>query len=580
MNQLKKNILSVIILFGMHFSLFGITKPVYLERACLDKTTGWLTLYIKPESDPCNSFKFYRIYGRDDVLNPFQLIGETNTLNTNTINILLSNKKKWELYISTHSACNGIDSFNSNSIFIDDVPPSYVEPDSVSIDMVSQKVIGGWTTPSDADIMGYSLFKVDPATSNNILIDEQKVNSYSFNITTFNSTSAGNRLAIAAYDSCKNGGLISNYHSPILLNITTASNYKCTKQTTLNWIPYFGWNTDSNYVYVIDNKINKAITCIRLSGATNTLNYTFPYLNTTFSFFVRSKKVGSKITSSSNIVSANVPDFPAPLVKTSIDMVTVEQANQIEVHCKWTTGDSACLYGRSSIGGWNLLKSYRSPIDNDIYIYQPVSTSAQNIDFKLVRFNLCGNIADSTSVHSNLLLKENGSKNLQWNPYKGWISEGKLVDYTIEKWDGSTWNSVGNTTSNTYLLVGQGYGNKRFRIKALPSPNNNQYSHSNEISIDLGYDSSAKDTTLIPNGFNPSGVNPIFKISNPAIAPGQAMMQIYNRWGQLLYRGDALEGWNGTYMNEPCLEGIYVYLIEAEFRNKREIYRGTITIIQ
>ena len=563
----------------MSFSLFGVSKPVYLERACLDKTTGWLTLYIKPETDPCNSFKFYRIYGRDDVLNPFQLIGQTTTLNTNAINILLSNKKKWELFISTHSACNGIDSFNSNSIFIDDVPPSYVEPDSVSVDMLSQKVIGGWTTPADADIMGYSLFKVDPATLNNILIDEQKVNAYSFNTTTFNSTSSGNRLAIAAFDSCKNGGLISNYHSPILLNISTPANYKCVKKTVLSWVPYYGWTTDSNYLYVVDLKSNKTIVCYHLSGSTTGFTYTFPYLNTTFAFFVRSKKVGSKITSTSNIVSANVPDFPIPVVKTSIDMVTVEQANEIQVHCKWSSGDSACLFTKSAIGNWNLLSAYKAPQNSDIYLYNLANTNAQNIDFKLVRYNSCKFPADSTVTHSNIVLKETTPKTLQWNPYNGWINEGKTVDYQIEKWNGSTWNTIANTNTTNYIIIGQGYGKNKFRVKATPTPNNNEFSHSNDIVIDLGYDSSAFDTTLIPSGFNPSGVNPIFKISNPAISPGQASMQIYNRWGQLIYKGDALIGWDGQYMGEPCLAGIYIYLIEAEFRNKREIYKGTITII-
>ncbi len=580
MNGLKKNIISSLLSFGMNFSLFAISKPVYLERACLDKVTGWLTLYIKPETDPCNSFKYYRIYGRDDAFNSFQLIGETTTLNTNIINILLSNKKKWEIYISTHSACNGIDSFNSNKIFIDDTPPSYVEPDSVSVDMMSQKIIGGWTTPSDADIMGYSLFKVDPVTSNNILIDEQKVNFYTFNTATFNGAATGNRLAIAAFDSCKNGGLISNYHSPILLNISTPSNYKCSKFTKLSWIPYVGWNTDSNYLYVVDINKNKTILCYRLSGSTTSFNVNFPYLNTTFAFFVRSKRTGSNITSTSNIVTANVPDFPAPTTSTSIDMVTVEQANEIQVHCKWQSGDSANLFGRNAMGLWSLLKSYKSPINNDIYLYNTVNTSSQIIDFKLVRYNSCRFPADSTTTHSNIVLKEINPKNLEWNIYSGWINEGKMVDYSIEKWNGSTWNSIGKTSFTNYILTGQGYGTKRFRIKATTQSNNNIWSHSNEINVDLGFDTSAKDTTLIPNGFNPSGANPVFKISNPAISAGQASLQIYNRWGQLIFRGDAITGWDGTYMNEPCLAGIYVYLIEAEYRNKREIYKGTITIIQ
>jgi gliding motility-associated-like protein len=122
---------------------------------------------------------------------------------------------------------------------------------------------------------------------------------------------------------------------------------------------------------------------------------------------------------------------------------------------------------------------------------------------------------------------------------------------------------------------------QKFRVEGIPNPNpsTKAWSHSNEINIDLGFDTSAKDTTLIPSGFNPSGVNPIFRISNPAISVGQASMQIYNRWGEIIFKGDAILGWDGTYNNEICLTGIYIYIIEAEFRNKREIYQGTITII-
>jgi hypothetical protein len=93
--------------------------------------------------------------------------------------------------------------------------------------MVTQLVFGGWTTPPDADIMGYSLFKVDPVSGSNSVIDEKNVLTYTFVTTTFNSATLGNKLAIAAFDSCKNGGIISAFHSPVLLSVSTPSNYRC-----------------------------------------------------------------------------------------------------------------------------------------------------------------------------------------------------------------------------------------------------------------------------------------------------------------------------------------------------------------
>lgn len=568
-------------LFAMNFSLFALSSPVVLQRACLDKVTGIVTLYINPSLDPCNSFKYYRIYGRDNAFNLFQLLDQTTTLNVNSINVLLPNKKKWEIYITSFYDCNGKDTLNSNSIWIDDVAPSAVEPDSVSVDMATQLVYGGWTTPPDADIMGYSLFKVDAVSGINSLIDEKNVLNYTFKITTFNSTSSGNRLAIAAFDSCRNGGIISPYHSPILLNVATPANYRCQKKLTLSWIPYVGWNTDSNYLFVFDLTKNKCIQCIRLSGATTSYTYSLPYLNTTFNFMIRSKRVGKNITSTSNLVGAFVPDFPKPITQTSISQVSVEVPGQIEAKGIWQNGDSATLFIREKGSGmWSNVIPYKS--SSNSFTYNDITHNSDNTiaEYLLIRYNSCGNAADSSTLNNNILLTEGLNKNISWNAYAAWIKESVPFVYHIEKWNGSTWNTIGNTTSVTFPLYGTGYGISNYRVTASPTnPSKAERSHSNIIQVDLGYDSSAFDTTFIPSGFTPDGLNPIFRITNQAIGPGQAIMQIYNRWGQMIFKGDALIGWDGKFQNEIVPEGLYIYIIEAKYRNKRQVSRGTINLI-
>jgi len=582
MNTLKKNITAFCISISLSFSLMALSSPVVLQRACLDKITGVVTLYIKPSSDPCNSFKFYRIFGRDDSFNSFQQLGETNTLNTNTINVSLSNKKKWQLYVSSFYACNGTDTFNSNKIWIDDVAPSAIEPDSVSVSMVTQLVFGGWTTPPDADIMGYSLFKVDPVNGSNAVIDEKNVLTYTFVTTTFNSATSGNKLAIAAFDSCRNGGIISAFHSPILLSVSTPINYRCQKKINLSWTPYVGWNTDSNYLYVFDLTINKCIQCIRLSSITTNYIYSLPYLNATFSFMVRSKRTSKNITSSSNIVSSYVPDFPKPINKTTITQVSVEFPTQIQAVCSWQLGDSATLFVRDQGAGiWSNIIPLNKALNS--FTYNDLTHNSDYViaEYLLVRYNACGNAADSSSLHNNILLTEGASKKINWNAYNGWIKEGIPFSYNVEKWNGSAWNIIGNTSTQTFSLNGTGFGVAKYRVTAKPTnPAKNEWSHSNEIQVDLGYDSSAYDTTLIPSGFTPDGLNPIFKISNPAILPGQAIMQIYNRWGEMIFKGDALSGWDGKSQNESVQEGLYIYIIEAKYRNKREVSRGTINLMR
>lgn len=80
-----------------------------------------------------------------------------------------------------------------------------------------------------------------------------------------------------------------------------------------------------------------------------------------------------------------------------------------------------------------------------------------------------------------------------------------------------------------------------------------------------------KDTTLIPSGFNPEGNNPRFKIVNPNISDGQAVMSIYDRWGGKLWEGDALQGWNGTYNGDVLPMGLYIYKVVLRRPVKNEL---------
>ena len=579
MNKLKKN--SFLFCLGIFscFSAMAITQPPVLQRVCLDRITGQATLYIKAPTDPCASFKYYKVYGRENAFDPYEKLGQTGTLNVNSVVVTLPTKKKWELYVTVFFGCNGTDTFNSNKVFVDDQAPAYVEPDSVSVDMLTQKIYGGWSKPADADIMGYSLFKVDPINGTNTVIDEQNVLAYTFNTTTFNSNTGGNRLAIAAYDSCRNGGVISEYHSPILLSVSVPNNYKCSKKINLSWSPYVGWPTESNLLYVFDLTLNKAIAAIPLSGAITTYSYTLPYLNATFAFLMRSKKKDSAITSSSNMVSAYVPDFPKPAVTTHISYASVENPTGITVVGNWQSGDSATLYNRKDGGAWTVLGKYSNPTSSFTVVDPSVSPLSNIGEYMLIRFNSCGQNADTSLIHNNLRLNFTG-KTLNWNEYSAWKNNSIPFDYAVEKWNGSTWNIIQTTSSLSNNP--SGYGKQRFRITAKPNPplSYPAWSHSNEVEIDLGYDSTLYDTTFIPNGFSPEGINSIFRISNPAILPGQAIMQVYNRWGEMIFKGDALTGWDGTYQNNYVSPGIYIYLIEAEYRNKRNIYKGTITLIR
>ena len=65
----------------------------------------------------------------------------------------------------------------------------------------------------------------------------------------------------------------------------------------------------------------------------------------------------------------------------------------------------------------------------------------------------------------------------------------------------------------------------------------------------------------IPNAFSPNGdnKNDIFRLTGEALLFDQ--LQVYNRWGELVFEGDPLIGWDGTYKGAEVPTGYYVYTV-------------------
>jgi len=90
----------------------------------------------------------------------------------------------------------------------------------------------------------------------------------------------------------------------------------------------------------------------------------------------------------------------------------------------------------------------------------------------------------------------------------------------------------------------------------------------------------------IPNVFTPNGdgVNDYF-FPHSLLSRGVRgfHMQVFNRWGQLVYetKRTSGSGWDGTINGQPLSQGVFIYLIEAGFENgKTEIYQGNVTLMR
>lgn len=84
----------------------------------------------------------------------------------------------------------------------------------------------------------------------------------------------------------------------------------------------------------------------------------------------------------------------------------------------------------------------------------------------------------------------------------------------------------------------------------------------------------------VPNAFAPSGLNKEFRVICSSV--GSFHLQVYDRWGALLFETDDHErGWDGQYREQPVPEGVYMYVVKAtNYAGKPHTYTGTLTLLR
>jgi len=94
---------------------------------------------------------------------------------------------------------------------------------------------------------------------------------------------------------------------------------------------------------------------------------------------------------------------------------------------------------------------------------------------------------------------------------------------------------------------------------------------------------------FVPTAFSPNsdGLNDVFRAKYSDIDPLQNYsIQIYNRWGQLLFEGkDINDSWDGYFNGKECPAGVYAYVIRfdkpvGKTFSQKNPYMGVVTLIR
>lgn len=116
-----------------------------------------------------------------------------------------------------------------------------------------------------------------------------------------------------------------------------------------------------------------------------------------------------------------------------------------------------------------------------------------------------------------------------------------------------------------------------YQIDVIDANNCIQYGNSALVNlIDANIDCLQIPAAFSPNG---DGHNDEWQIDNLHMFP-KILIQVYNRWGQLLYEGGAYDGfWDGTFNGNPVPTGSYLYHIDVNI-NDLPPRVGTVTIVR
>lgn len=196
--------------------------------------------------------------------------------------------------------------------------------------------------------------------------------------------------------------------------------------------------------------------------------------------------------------------------------------------------------------------------------------------------DICGNDSPLSEpacpIRLTATLEADNTISLAWSAYQGW--RDGVAGYVIEKYspEGQLLASTDAGTALGAADDSQDLANQLyvFVVKANPSNAVLPQAVSNRVVI-------IKDPNLFyPTGFTPNGdnLNDLFNVFGQYIIDFE--MNIFNRWGELLYTtADLEQGWDGTFRGNPMPEGTYTFVADITDRAGRTFRKsGSVLLIR
>jgi len=544
--------------------------PIKIRRICLDLTDSSINLFFSDLGNPCGTFTKIEVYERLSVADPFTLKYTSNTMPLNTIGFKQPDYKKRQYFIAYYTQCDGVSTLYSDTVFTDLDPPFAQPLDSVSVDLVSQKVLIGWQQNPSPDYKGYAIF--EQKGGNNIKISDQRTEG--FTDPNGNPQTGPLSYSFNTYDSCGISSIISSPH--VTMHLTPKLNY-CERSIDLNWSPYIGWATGKYYIYTSENG-----SLFNVIDSTTTNSYKIKDIKdgTNYCFFIRSKKSGSAFTSSSNRVCVLVKPFVYPI---NTEIISLAVDNEQTIRVKWNCNQSQMVKAAKIFRGKNSLQLINvgtTPVSEGVnYYVDNINTNEQSYFYKIVLIDSCDRSIDSSTITQSVFLTNSNDKKLLFNPFV--FNVGTNQSNVLQLYR-STWNDKADENPDTDSFILEIDPNDTsicYRVISLNEFGDTSISNVVCINLPLVF--------YIPNGLKLSGSSftqgaSKFGVYGTGIDWAKSSVSIFNRWGEKVAEiNNNSREWDGKYKMTDVLPGVYIYYGEIfGKKNTKESVSGKLIIIE
>jgi gliding motility-associated-like protein len=484
----------------------------------------------------------------------------------------------------------------AGELFTENNQPEKPTLDSVSI-INNNNVIIGWDPSISTDVIGTIISRWENDNGVNKWINIDTVyNATSYIDTDYNPCDTNYLYSIAALPIC---GLPSpkteeTAQRPILFH--GISYNLCSKTNSLTWEPYIHALTPFTKYEIWSSKNSGSFVLVDEIPATdNYYNHVDVDNATDYSYFIRAVFNNLDFTSTSCTKSIITGTFLKP-DSVYLANATVLTNNFIELTLDVDLKPETCTWDilRSDVGGGNQ-SIIHSLTRNDIttspytYIDETADGSTGYYTYSIVVTDSCGSSDLQSNPMTTMFLHgekiSNTENSLSWNLFEGF--EGDIDKYYIFRMLGDVIplipiDSV-DLQTNTYIDD----------ISTVP-PSESKISYwvqaSEKILNTYGYKEKSNSNIIslfkeinfyFPNAFRPNGTNNIFKPVAVGFGGSNYLLQIYNRWGQLIFESSEYDlGWDGNYKENPSPQGTYIYkLVYDNVFGVNKQQKGSVTLI-